>query len=249
MLKILKSILGVRSSKTLVPREPSKPSQERLNHYQAEIELLKSGPQDNPADPNDMVPVPNRALYRDGEYFGQPLNSFTVSPEDIIPFLEVHRDQSLWFSVISQLNYDFSITYEIVKWILLQSDCDGLNAVKAFGYLSGPHFCGKHVGDRYAKNSQALPLLKLITDHEQAGKHYVVELAYDARSMNNVTSEGLLGEARRSRDELNAEERPVVDIPEATLLAGGKGTKPVEEYCVDESGLLAMAKRQAAILW
>ena len=248
MLKTLKTLWSARISKTPVTYQPSKPSQERLNHYWAELEILKSGEPEHPSDPRDMVPVPTRVFIRDGEYWGHPLNSFGVEPEDIIPFLEVHREQSLWYSVIAGLNYGLPNTCKIIEWILGQSDCDALNAVKAFDYLDGPFFCGKHAEDRYAKKSDALSPLKLITEREQAGKHYVVELAYDYRSRSGETSEGLIESARCGMRELKADERPIIEIPEATLLAGGKGTRPVEEYSVDESGILALAKGQASLL-
>ncbi|TMV02566.1 DUF4274 domain-containing protein [Ruegeria sediminis] len=248
MLKILKAIIGKQTSNPIAPREPRKPSEEQLNHYWAEIDLAKARNQTYPTDPQDMVPVPERALFRDGEYFGHPLNSFGVSLEEIVPFLDVHRDQSLWFSVVAGLNYDISLTFEVIEWILAQPDCDALVAVKAFQYLAGPYFCGEPSDDPYAVKANALRPLSVIVEREQAGIDYVVGLAYDNRSMDGVTGKRLLEEARRAKSKLTEDQQSILEIPEKTLLAGGGGAKPIEKYSVDEDGILALSKSQAAIL-
>lgn len=248
MLKILKALWSALFPQAPVISQSSEPSQEQLDHYWAELEILKSGGIGHPTDPHDVVPVPTSAFIRDGEYWGHPLNSFEMEPQDIIPFLEVHRDQSLWYSVISGLNYDDANTCDIIEWILDQSDCDALNAIKAFDYLEGAFFCGKHEEDGYANRSKALSPLKLITARERAGQHYVVELECDYRSRGGETVEELIASARREMHKLKADERPILEIPEITLLAGGKGAKPVEEFSVDETGILVLAKGQAEML-
>ncbi|WP_299944636.1 DUF4274 domain-containing protein [uncultured Ruegeria sp.] len=248
MLKILKSIFGKPSHNQVVPQTPRKPSEEELNYYQAQLDIVKAGIQENPADPKDMVPVPERANYRDGTYFGHPLNSFGVSLDETIPFLETHRDQSLWFSVVSGLNYDLPSTYETIGWIISQPDCDALVAVKAYNYLEGPYFCGKPKGDPYAEKSDALGVLRLIAERERCGESYIVELSYDSRLMNGVTGEDQIKQSLDAQTQLEEDQISILDIPEFTLRAGGTGDTLIVEYSVDEDGILVMPKSQAAIL-
>ncbi|MEP5761405.1 MAG: DUF4274 domain-containing protein [Litoreibacter sp.] len=203
---------------------------------------MNSGHIEHMDDPNDVVPVLSKAVYDNDEYFGHPLHSFHVEPKDITSLLEVHRNQSLWLCIVSGLNYDLARTYEVVGWILRQPDCDALVAMKAFDSLSGIFFVGKSSEDSYAKSSEALPPLKIISARENTNQHYAIKLAYDLDIMNGVTSEALIAAASSAKAALPANEVSALEIPEATLRKAGKGTVITEEFFVEEPGVLVLPR-------
>lgn len=254
MLNFIKSLLerpssntsGVRKQKEFV-REPRELSEEYLNYGWAQLEMLKSGRPEPIIDPANMVPILAKVCFQNGEFFGPPLNSHSLFLKDLIPCLEVNREQSLWLSVIKGINYSSNSLHFIVEWILDQPDCDALIAAVVFSFFDGPVLCGTSTEDKYAMRSEGLPLLKRINEREKAGKHYVVELACDRSSRHEKTPEELLEMARHNRSKLKDGEQAVIEIPEVTLLAAGRGTKPIEEYEVDEVGITVLERGQEAI--
>ncbi|MEL7206599.1 MAG: DUF4274 domain-containing protein, partial [Pseudomonadota bacterium] len=153
-----------------------------------------------------------------------------------------------WHSVISHLNYDSPETYEVIEWILSQPDCDALLALRAFDYLEGHCFCALSASDKYVGSSKEVALVRLIAEREKSGPQYKSDLKCDYLSRGGLNVDELIEKARVAQSELKAGELPAAEIPVHTLKAAGRGKLPLEEYSVDECGILALPKSQAAIL-
>lgn len=248
MLRFLDRLFGRRPSKLPELREPRKPSQAAIARYEAELEMIRSGVERPPLGLYYVVPVPWSAQILDGEFIGHPLNSDVVHAKDVVEFLDIWRDQSLWLSVIQGCNHDLAITFEIYDWILSQPDCDVQVAIWAFMLLEGPYFCGKPQGDERAEKAEALRPLRRIAQREEAGQHFVVGLRNTEASSSAWGLEKLLDDARAAQSQLAEGQRPLLSIPEKLLGTLNKGTRPVVEYIVHEGEILVMNKAQAAVL-
>jgi len=182
-----------------------------------------------------------------GEYIGHPLNS-EIYAGDLLEFLGLWRDQSLWLSVIRGCNHDIDFTFQIYDWILSQPDCDALVAIWAFKLLAGPYFCGKPQGDEWAERAEGLRPLRRIVQREEAGQHFVVGLRNTEAPSSAWGLEKLLDDARAAQSQLAEGQRPLLSIPEKLLGTLNKGTQPVVKYIVYEGEILVINKAQAAVL-
>lgn len=245
MLIIIKDLLNFRASKTTTRQRPEAPPDFVIGHHRAELEMIRNGQREHPIDPYGMVPVPEEAQYRDGHYVGVPLNSIEIERDDIIPFLEVHRDQSLWLSAVRKLNYDLDVTF-ICEWMLTQSDCDGLVAATVFDLFEGPYFCGVDASNESERNLPQFRSLAIIEERERAGHHYKVQLSDTFRSRAGLTIEALIAAADTRRSALAPDVKPLLETPEVTLRSAGQGELRVREFMVEECSIVALSKAQAA---
>jgi hypothetical protein len=217
-----------------------------------ELELLEQGmknPQPKPLiSPATHVPVLEIDLWDGDDYWGIPLGTECVDLDETINFLEGNRDQSLWFSVMVGLNYDSHLTFEVVRWILEQPDCDAINAVVAFGAMAGPTLCGTPASGDPALGGDQLATLKIIEERERANRPYTVQFgpcsqqlkAHGDPSLGD--GRGLLLNAREAAARLKAGEMPMLQIPEQTLRSGGTGAFDIVMCHVDECGIYVVPK-------
>jgi len=168
----------------------------------------------------------------------------------MIAFLEINRDQSLWLSVVLEMNHDSGATHDIYDWILNQPDCDAQVANWAYSLLEGPYFCGKDKGDKFAENSGALRPLRTIAQRDAAGQHFVVGLMHiKANNDPLFRLDTMLLRSQQSLDELAEDQEPLVAIPKTLLASFDNGTDPVASYYVHECGVAVVPKgHEVAIL-
>lgn len=241
---------AIQGFRTGPKRVPPKPSQEYLEHARAELQLLQQQAKRPKFKPiitvARYVPVREADLWH-GDDRWHPEGTECVELDETIDYLSACRDQSLWFSVIIGLNYDHSSTLDVVRWMLEQPDCDAVNAVTAFGLLSGPMFCGMSASDDQA-GARELAALKVIVAREQSSKPYAVQLGpcrtLLSRFGDSKQGDGrqLLKDAREAAARLKSGERPMLLIPEETLLSGGTGAHSIVMHHVDECGIYVMPR-------
>jgi hypothetical protein len=228
-----------------------RPTPEFLEQAQKELQLLHQQAQRPKFKPIVTVahyaPVLETDLWHGDEYW-HPEGTEYVDLHETIDYLAACRDQSLWFSVRNGLNYDHASTLDVVRWILEQPDCDAINAVLAFGVLSGPMFCGMPTLQDTPAVMKELAALKVIEAREQASKPYVAQLG-PCREMlfrfgdpNQGDGRWLLMKAREEAARLKSGERPMLLIPEETLRSGGTGARNIVMYHVDEGGICVVPR-------
>jgi hypothetical protein len=61
---------------------------------------------------------------------------FKSVEEGLLEWLPGNSDPDLWHLLVSNLNYDYKETLEIIRWIVNQPDCDGATAALALSMIS-----------------------------------------------------------------------------------------------------------------
>jgi hypothetical protein len=91
---------------------------------------------------------------------------------DFIQWLETTSDPAMWHALVDKLNYDHSIAYQTVKWIVEQPQCLAATALLATRKLEVAWWCGKAANTKFSPDEKlSIEIIKLVTRLSTKGFH------------------------------------------------------------------------------
>ncbi len=167
----------------------------------------------------------------------------TVLIDEVVEFLETQRDQSLWYSIISNMNYDYGEPVShVAEWMLQQDDCDVAIAVLAYSLMSGEYFCGVQHETECCVSVEFLKPLRIIEARETTRPFKENALKVPKRDLYLFDQSEMLEISVNAAARLASSQGTgtkvtgLISVPENLLKTELKGTVPLSSYVAFDTG-------------